>query len=87
MDGLCSGGFQSKKSKIIGSLAGIRTLTTTGEYFSSPMLYHWAIEASNWMEQNLDFKSIYAWIYTFFINFQKNAKNAFTRIDIAIFPL
>ena len=54
VDELCSGGFQSKKSKIIGSPAGIRIQAIRGEDFSSSMLYHWAMEASNLMCQNLE---------------------------------
>ena len=71
VDELCSGGFQSKKSKKTSSLAGIWTHTTRGKKFSCQILYHWAIEASNWIKQNLDFK----WIY------------AETEIDIDGFPL
>jgi hypothetical protein len=40
VDELCSGGIQSKKSKIIDSSAGIRTHTIRGKVFSCSMLYH-----------------------------------------------
>lgn len=74
---LCMGtarGSSALQSEVIGnpshkkvlSLGGARTHNTRGKEFSIHMLYHWAIEASNWNWQNLDSK----WIYAFSIIFQ-----------------